>query len=128
MLWSGARNEQVRALLAAKADVNAFDGGALTTAARKGDIEAVRRRWPAARRRQQQTFRVDVYDWTALMKASWAGHADVVRALLAAGADIGARSDNGDTALSLATEFRKGEVIDILKAADFGRPASAAAR
>jgi len=41
---------------------------------------------------------------TALMMASWNGHPDVVRALLAKGADVNAKMSIGWTALTMAKE------------------------
>jgi uncharacterized protein len=44
------------------------------------------------------------------------GHADVVRELLAKGADPSARDRNSWTALMWATSMRHTEVVDMLKA------------
>ena len=41
--------------------------------------------------------------WTALMEATWGGHASIVRVLLRAGADPGVAANDGTTALFLAS-------------------------
>jgi ankyrin repeat protein len=43
------------------------------------------------------------------------GHADAVRALLAAGADLSAKNNDGDTALGLAGKKNYRDIIGILK-------------
>ena len=56
---------------------------------------------------------------TALSRLSYAamnGHADIVRALLRAGANSGFVSTHGHTALSLATARQHAEVIELLLA------------
>jgi ankyrin repeat protein len=42
---------------------------------------------------------------------------EVVKALITAKADIGARTPNGETALDLAVRYNKTNVVSILKAA-----------
>ena len=44
------------------------------------------------------------------------GHAEVVHALLAAGADVNAKSFDGETAMSLATKGGFAEIVQLLKA------------
>ena len=62
----------------------------------------------------------DKYGKTALMLASEKGHADAVKALLAAGANVNARDKDGRTALSLATENGHTETANILRNAEAG--------
>jgi Ankyrin repeats (3 copies) len=47
----------------------------------------------------------DNLGWTPLMNASWSGHAGIVKALLAAGADANAASNSDKTALLFACYF-----------------------
>ena len=54
---------------------------------------------------------------TALMAASEHGHIEVVRALLAAGADVNGRDGDGNTALMYATESDHLEIVEVLRAA-----------
>jgi len=53
---------------------------------------------------------------TALMRASQNGHLEVVRALIAAKADVKAKAVNGFTALNLASETGHLEVVRALVA------------
>ena len=46
----------------------------------------------------------DSNGWTPLMTASYRGHTSIVKALLAAGADVNAANNDGETALILACE------------------------
>jgi len=55
--------------------------------------------------------------YTALMLASENGHMEVVKVLLAAGADVNVKSRTGNTALSQATEQGHSEIIELLKKA-----------
>jgi uncharacterized protein len=45
----------------------------------------------------------DDVGWTALMGASYAGHLNLVQALLAKGAEVNAKANNGKTALMVAS-------------------------
>ena len=89
---------RVKALLAAKADVNATQGDlatALLMASENGHLEVVRTLLDA---------KADVNakpgdGGTALMMASQNGHREVVRALLDAKADVNVKTANGTTAL-----------------------------
>ena len=53
--------------------------------------------------------------WTPLMRASWEGEPEVVRVLLAAGADKDLRSNNGQTALDIAIEEKKDACAALLR-------------
>ena len=55
--------------------------------------------------------------WTSLITASYYGHADIARALLAAGADVNAASNRGWTALMCASCFGCIEIVRDLLAA-----------
>ena len=54
------------------------------------------------------------------MEASEYGNIEVVNALLAAGANVNARSERGDTALKLATKNHKSDTVQILQSAVTG--------
>ena len=61
---------------------------------------------------------VDVQDhqgWTALMYATARGHEETVQALLAAGADLKAKNQEGETAHDLASKQGKTEIAELLK-------------
>ena len=53
--------------------------------------------------------------FTPLMNASYSGNTEVVRVLLAAGADKDLRSNNGKTALDLAIEENKDACAALLR-------------
>ena len=55
--------------------------------------------------------------WTPLMQASCDGHADIARALLAAGSDVDAVNYGGWTALIVASCWGCVEIVGILFAA-----------
>ena len=55
--------------------------------------------------------------YTALMKAAWAGHSDVAKALLEKGADVTAKNIRGNTALMFAEDTGRTEIIRLLKEA-----------
>ena len=96
--------EMVERLLDRDADANhALPTGvtSLMTCARTGSVDAVRSLLAhGARVNEQET----VWGQTALMWAIAEGHPDVVAALVAAGADIGHRTDRGFTPLLFAAQ------------------------
>lgn len=53
--------------------------------------------------------------WTALMFASYLGHTEIVTMLLDYGVDLGLQTVQGYTALSLAKDAGKGEVVQLLE-------------
>ncbi len=55
-----------------------------------------------------------MFDYTALIKAAIGGHSEVAELLLAKGADPSRETDNGCTALSLAVENARSEVVRLL--------------
>ena len=59
--------------------------------------------------------------WTALMKASYKGHANIVDLLLAKGANQYIESDKGMTALMVASKWGHADVVKLLLAAN-GEP------
>jgi len=112
---------RVKALLAAKADVNAKTANgstALMVASEFGDLfghlEVVRALLDAKADVNAKTAN----DVTALILASQQGHLEIVRALLDAKADVNAKADNGGTALILASEFGHLRVVRLLLAAN----------
>ena len=54
---------------------------------------------------------------TALLFASFKGHTEIVKALLAKGADVNMKNNNGDTALMVASEKGFAEIVRLLKQA-----------
>ena len=64
--------------------------------------------------------RVDAKDrngQTALMWAAWQGHAEVVKALIAGGADVSVKNEDGDTALTSAESEGYTKIVKALKKA-----------
>ena len=112
----GGHAEVVEALLAAGADANrASPAGEtpLMAAARTGVPESV-----TALLRHGAAGGVDAREgWrgqTALMWAAAEGHAAVVAPLVAAGADVDARSDGGFTPLAFAVRAGHGDAVEAL--------------
>ncbi|MGH9901664.1 MAG: ankyrin repeat domain-containing protein, partial [Pyrinomonadaceae bacterium] len=111
----GGDAEEVEALLAAGADVNATVGGgktALMVAASRGHADVVRALLGAG---ASVNARSD-NGFTALLNAVFCGHADVVRALLEKGADVSARTQLGSTAVNWASARGFVEIVELLKA------------
>ena len=61
---------------------------------------------------------------TPLYRASWEGHLEVVRALLAAGADVNKSNDYGQTPLSRALAHDHTQIADLLRDAGAHEPAA----
>lgn len=62
----------------------------------------------------------EINGYTALMSAARGGYDDIVRALLAAGADVSAGTSDGDTALTIAERAGKMATAKLLE--DAGAP------
>jgi ankyrin repeat protein len=104
---------RVKALLDAKADVNAKDtdgGTALTYASQNGHLEVVQ----ALLANGANVNAKMIDDETALIDASENGHFEVVKALLAKGAEVNAKMPNGGTALMIASQGGYREVVQAL--------------
>lgn len=91
---------------------NRFGETALMLAAWKNRKEAVR--WLLSH--GAAVHRPD-HQWTALHYAAFAGHAEIVDLLLAAGADVNARSTNGSTVLMMAVREGHEALVERLLAA-----------
>lgn len=104
----------VRALLSNGEDVNAAQGDGMTAlhwAARDGDVELVRMLL-AAGANVRATTRLAGY--TPLLMASELGHAGVIGALLAAGADAKRETASGVTALMFASASGQADAVQAL--------------
>ena len=53
---------------------------------------------------------------TAVMGTSFEGHLDIAKLLLDKGADVNAKSKDGDTALMAASEKGHTKIVELLKA------------
>lgn len=122
-LYAGAegRLEILRLTLAAGADLkstNRFGGTALIPAAEKGHIENVRE----LLKTKIDVNHVNNLGWTALMEASMKRkrgpvHTEIVRLLLAAGANPNLPDHQGVTPLAHAERAGNGEIAALLRAA-----------
>lgn len=92
--------------------VNRFGETALMLAAWKNRREAMR--WLLARGAPANRAE---REWTALHYAAFAGHGERVEELLAAGADVNARSTNGSTVVMMATREGHADIARRLLAA-----------
>ncbi|XP_049772650.1 uncharacterized protein LOC126159884 [Schistocerca cancellata] len=106
--------EEVRALLAAGADVGAGDEvygwTALHWAAGRGDAAVVRLLLSAASDPNAR----NQGGWTPLHLAAYYGHAEAAAALLQAGADRGVRTDWGNTPLDFARQQNRQQLVEML--------------
>lgn len=101
--------------LARGADIhrtNRFGETALMLAAWKNRREAMQ--WLLARGAKPNR---PEREWTALHYAAFAGHGDLVATLLAAGADVNARSTNGSTVVMMAAREGRADIAKRLLAA-----------
>jgi ankyrin repeat protein len=55
--------------------------------------------------------------WTPLFRAAMKGNNEIVKLLIAKGADVNAKTPDGETALSTAQEHHLSDTVEILKAA-----------
>jgi ankyrin repeat protein len=101
----------VRAMLEHGADVEAKDSG-LTTLSYTEPVG-----FGATAVATETNADPGVADRTALMVAVQTGNIDIVKALLAKGADVNAKDSTGKTALLLATAAMRQDLIDLLKKA-----------
>jgi ankyrin repeat protein len=111
----GTRLEVVHALLAAGAITHARDprhrSAPLVAASRNGGTAIVE-----ALLAQGVAVDAGLPGWTGLMAASRMGKLATARFLIEAGADVDARTADGRTALSLAREFERDPLIELLRA------------
>jgi ankyrin repeat protein len=110
----GDTNE-VRRLLDKGADVNARDQlgfTALMFAARSGSTSTTSL---LLVRGADVNVRSKVLGYTALMNAAAFGDLEMVSALVAKGAEINAKNDDGVTALTLAEQAGKSDIVNFLK-------------
>lgn len=95
--------------------VNSLGETALMLAAWKNRQDAVR--WLLERGARPNPGNGAERQWTALHYAAFAGHADIAERLLAAGADVNARSTNGSTVVMMATREGHADLAQRLHAA-----------
>ena len=108
--------EVVKALLAAKAEVNKSSNGGTTPlhgASSKGHVEVVKALLAA----EAEVNKSDIGGRTPLYMASYKGHVDVVKALLAAEAEVNKSNNNGWTSLRAAIANSHPEVAAVLREA-----------
>ena len=119
-LWTACRdaNEpEVLALLAQGIDPNFYINGftPLITACFKDNVTIVKALLKADALSDVAADTTDgLAGLTALMAASWEGHAEVVKELLAAGANVNTRARDGRTALMFASYHGHPEVVKLL--------------
>ena len=104
----------VRKLLKAGANANAAQANGetvLMTCARGGVLDAVN---PLLTRGVDLNAKEASHGQTALMRAAWEGHTQVVRALIDHGADVHARTTTGYTALLFAAREAYGDTTQAL--------------
>lgn len=106
--------EVVRILLSRGSDINVQDprgATALAFAARNGHTKTAEL---LLEKGADMTLLGSIVGWTALLDAAYHGSVDIVRALLAHGADINFTSQNGYDVLLSATEGGQTSVIKVL--------------
>jgi ankyrin repeat protein len=99
----------------------------LMAAAREGNLDTVRNKlrnaWQGftayspveVLRIKNLSNQVNSDGWTALMFAAQGGHTDVVKALLDANAEVDVQNKNGETALDLAMQNDRKEIVNLLQ-------------
>jgi ankyrin repeat protein len=110
------RSAEVRALIAAGADINATNPAGKTVlmmAANFGNARIV----DMLLAEGANVNTKDKQESTALIDAAYMGNLQVIKALLARGADVNATDKNGVTALSMAKTMGNAAVIETLEAA-----------
>jgi len=113
-------------LLAVPAAANPVLDRALIAAVEDGDLVAVTDALAAGADPDARKAQKDGPRPTALMLAAAANRADIVQALLAGGADAGARGKDGRTALDVAVESGHTRIAELLAARDARRAVEAA--
>ena len=115
LAWSGD-TAGVNELLDRGADVNESDGAntPLLLAAWEGHHDTMR---ALLARGADVNSRETYFGWTALMTAARDGHNTTVKILLEHGADVNAVGKDGNTALMLARELSRTEIVRLLKRA-----------
>ena len=81
-------------------------------ASKYGNIEAVKQHLSAG---VDVNAKTKTYGRTPLRWAAWGGHKEIVELLIAKGADVNAQLDDGWTPLNFAIDFKKTEIVDLLR-------------
>jgi ankyrin repeat protein len=96
-------------------DAKSVRADPILDAAFKGDLAAVHRLLDADPKTAREHVRSrDIAGMTALHRAVWGGHPDIVRLLLERGAEVDAKGGGGQTPLSLAARWGRGDLVDLL--------------
>ena len=57
----------------------------------------------------------DAGGWTPLHEVAFYGHKETAELLIAKGADVNAKDDDGETPLDIATDEKQTEIADLLR-------------
>ena len=87
-------------------------GISLHDATRTGDIEVVKQHIAAGTGVNAKTA---LDKRTPLLLAAWYGHKEIVELLIAEGADVNAKNDEGKTPLDMAIDRKRTETADLLR-------------